>query len=133
MQLKLAKEQIHAEFDFTLFSRLSTKVKLYANYTTKDALTEAGIEAHVTITSHLQDLAKKAVMYLNEKIEHGIKMLENGREEVRAAKEECIEKAEKMCQFCGKVSQSHIQEECEKGWNNFKHFVGSMVDKFGER
>ncbi|XP_031571665.1 uncharacterized protein LOC116305834 [Actinia tenebrosa] len=133
VQLKLTKELMLTKLNLILFSYLKANVTLNANYTTKKALTDLGIVANVTIISHLEDLANKTVWYLNEKIKDGIKKLEHARFRVKAAVSECIEDAEKMCQLCEEISQNHLQQECEKGWNKFKHFVGSMVDKFGKQ
>lgn len=128
--LNFTKEQIQAEFQLKIFSYLKTQVKFSSSYGL--SLKDTTFEATVIIESNLQELVQNASKWLRKKLEYARKRIEDAKIGVKEAKESCIKKAAQTCSLCQRITHTEIQVECRKAMDQFEHFIGSIVDKFGE-
>lgn len=60
------------------------------------------------------------------------KALERARARVKDAKVACERNANNVCDICEKIACEQISEECKRAMDDFKHFIGKKVDKFGK-
>ncbi|EDO46933.1 predicted protein [Nematostella vectensis] len=130
-KFNLTMEQIEADFYLNLFSYLKTRVRLSAGY--GRSLSSTGVEASVDIKSDIQELMKNATEYLTGKLEFARKRIEDAKGRIKDAKQTCMKKAAGACDVCEQITKSQIQEECRVAMDQFKHFLGASVDKFGAK
>ena len=127
---KLTNEQMEAELALNLFNLFKARVWIAAGYGNPFAGT--GFQAKFTIETGFGELSNQTAQVLVRGLLAARKALERARETVKDAKVACERNAGSFCDVCEKLACDEISEECKRAMDDFKHFIGDKVDKFGK-
>ena len=127
---KLTTERIEAEVALNLFNVFKARVWIAAGY--GNPFAETGFSAKFTIETGFDTLTNKTAEILMKGLHATRLALQKAKETVKEAKVACERNAGSFCNICERLACDEISEECKLAMDNFKHFVGEKVDKFGK-
>ena len=127
---KLTNERIEAELALNLFNVFKAKIWIAAGY--GNPFADTGFQAKFIIETGFDELSNKTAQLLISGLQAARKALEKARGTVKEAKVACERNADNFCNICEKLACDQISEECKRAMDDFKHFIGEKVDKFGE-
>ena len=130
IMFKLKPERIEAELALNLFSVFQARVWIAAGY--GNAFSETGFSARFVIETGFEVLTQRTADVLVQGLQAAKHALQKARETVREAKVACEKKAGSFCEICERLACEKVKEECKHAMDNFKHFIGEKVDKFGK-
>lgn len=131
IMFKLTNERIEAELALNLFNVFKARVWISAGY--GNPFAETGFQARFTIETGFDELSNKTAKLLLSGLQEARKALEKARLTVKEAKDTCERNAGSVCNVCEKLACDKISEDCKRAMDEFKHFIGEKVDKFGEQ
>ena len=130
IMFKLTNERIEAELALNLFNMFEARVWIAAGY--GNPFAETGFQAKFIIETGFGELSNQTAQLLVKGLLSARKALEKAREMVKDAKVACERNAGSFCNVCKKHACDEISEECKRVMDDFKHFIGEKVDKFGK-
>ena len=130
IMFKLTNERIEAELALNLFNMFEARVWIAAGY--GNPFAETGFQAKFIIEIGFGELSNQTAQLLVKGLLAARKALEKAREMVKDAKVACERNAGSFCNVCKKRACDEISEECKRAMDDFKHFIGEKVDKFGK-
>ena len=130
IMFKLTNERIEAEVALNLFNVFTARVWITAGY--GNPFAETGFQAKFIIEAGFGELSNKTAQVLVKGLQAARKALERAKETVKEAKVACERNAASFCDVCEKLACDEISEECKRAMDDFKHFIGEKVDKFGK-
>ena len=130
ISFKLTNERIETDLNLNLFNVFKAQVWISAGY--GNPFAETGFQAKFIIETGFEELSNKTAQLLSNGLQAARKALERARATVKDAKVACERNANNVCDICEKIACEQISEECKRAMDDFKHFIGKKVDKFGK-